>query len=331
LFPSVDTEHRIRQITVPLHQERERIDRFLARQVGDLSRSKIQMLIEDAKITVNGKPVRSSTSLNPGDHIIIEYPTPPPPRALPEPIPLDILYEDEYVIALCKPPGMVVHPAHGNRTGTLVNALLYHSDSLSNVGGAFRPGIVHRLDKETSGFMIVAKSDDIHHALASQFSKRQVSKEYHAIIWGEFPKSRGIIEGALGRHPRDRKSFAVMAKGKESQTEYQVMELYDFLSLISLHPRTGRTHQIRVHMQHAGHPIFGDSVYGGRNQGLGRLNPQQRKEVAKYLEMMPRVALHSRSLRFYHPVQKKPMEIICPWTEDFRKLVETLRQGRKVE
>jgi 23S rRNA pseudouridine1911/1915/1917 synthase len=327
----VDTEHKIRQIDVPQHQERERIDRFLARQVGDLSRSKIQTLIENAKITVNGELVRSSTLLNPGDKIVIEYPTPPPSRALPEPIPLDILYEDEYVIALCKPPGMVVHPAHGNRTGTLVNALLHHSDSLSSVGGAFRPGIVHRLDKETSGFMIVAKSDEIHHALASQFSKRQVTKEYHAIIWGEFPKSSGIIEGALGRHPRDRKSFAVVDHGKESQTEYRVLETYDFLSLLSLHPRTGRTHQLRVHLQHTGHPIFGDSVYGGRNRGLGRLNPQQRKQAVQYLDMMPRVALHSRSLRFYHPVQNKPMEINCPWAEDFRKLVETLRHGEKVE
>ena len=327
----MDTEHKIRQIAVPQHQERERIDRFLARQVGDLSRNKIQMLIEEAKITVNGKPVRSSTLLNSGDQIIIEYPTPPPSRALPEPIPLDILYEDEHVIALCKPPGMVVHPAHGNRTGTLVNALLHHSDSLSKVGGAFRPGIVHRLDKETSGFMIVAKSDEIHHALASQFSRRQVSKTYHAIIWGEFQKSSGIIEGALGRHPRDRKSFAVVEKGKESQTEYRMLEYYDFLSLISLHPRTGRTHQLRVHLQHADHPIFGDSVYGGRNRGLGRLNPQQRIQAAQYLDMMPRVALHSRSLKFYHPVQKKQMEITCPWAEDFRKLVETLRQGKKVE
>jgi len=327
----VDTEHRTRHITVPEHHGRERIDRFLARQVGDLSRSKIQALIQDSKITVNEKPVRSSTLLNPGDSIIIEYPTPPPVRALPEPIPLDIIYEDKYLIALAKPPGMVVHPAHGNRSGTLVNALLHHSDSLSTVGGAFRPGIVHRLDKETSGFMIVAKSDEVHHALANQFSKRLVSKEYHAVVWGDFPKSTGVIEAPLGRHPRDRKSFAVVESGKQSQTEYLVLESFDFLSLVSLRPRTGRTHQLRVHMAHVGHPIFGDAVYGGRNRRLGRLDPIQRRLAARYLDMMPRVALHSRALQFHHPVTKELMEIVCPWADDLRKFVETLRQGRNVD
>ena len=327
----MDSERKIRHIVVPAHQERERIDRFLARQVGDLSRSKIQTLIQGAKITVNGQPTRSSALLNPGDTIAIEYPTPPPSRALPEPISLDIIYEDSYLIALCKPPGMVVHPAHGNRTGTLVNALLHHSDSLSGVGGVFRPGIVHRLDKETSGFMIVAKSDDIHHALANQFSKRQVSKEYHAMVWGNFPKAAGIIEAPLGRHPRDRKSFAVVQAGRASQTEYRVLESYEFLSLVSLTPRTGRTHQLRVHMEYFGHPIFGDGVYGGRNRRLGMLDSPQRRTATSYLEMMPRVALHSHSLRFYHPAHKRLMEINCPWVEDFRKLVETLRQGENVE
>ena len=327
----METEHRTRQITVPEHQGRERIDRFLARQVGDLSRSKIQALIKDSKIKVNQKPVRSSTLLNPGDSIIIEYPTPPPARALPEPIPLDIIYEDEYLIALSKPPGMVVHPAYGNRSGTLVNALLYHSDSLSGVGGVFRPGIVHRLDKETSGFMIVAKSDQVHHALANQFSKRLVSKEYDAVVWGELPKLTGIVEAPLGRHPRDRKSFAVVESGKESQTEYRVLESFDFLTLVSLRPRTGRTHQLRVHMAYVGHPIFGDAIYGGRNRGLGRLDPGRRKLAARYLEMMPRVALHSRSLRFYHPIHKKLMEIVCPWADDLRKLVKTLRQAGNVD
>jgi 23S rRNA pseudouridine1911/1915/1917 synthase len=321
----VETEHKIRIIEVAVHQERERLDRYLARQVGDLSRSKIQEMIKLASITINGLPVRASTLINPEDVIRIEYPIPPPQHALPEPILLDIIYEDNYLIALSKPPGMVVHPAHGNREGTLVNALLYHSNSLSQVGGEFRPGIVHRLDKETSGFMIVAKSDAVHHALANQFSKRQVSKEYHAIIWGTFTKTSGIIEAPLGRHPRDRKSFAVVSSGKESQTEYQVLETYDFLSLISLRPRTGRTHQLRVHMAHLQHPIFGDSTYGGRNRRLGSLEPQQRVKAASYLELMPRVALHSRLFKFYHPIYKKTMEIICPWSDDFRKLVETLR------
>ena len=316
---------------MPLHQERERLDRYLARQVGDLSRSKIQALIQDSKILVNDNPVRSSTLINPGDKVQIEYPTPPPTRALPEPIPLDIIYEDDHMIALSKPPGMVVHPAHGHRDGTLVNALLYHADSLSDIGGAFRPGIVHRLDKETSGFMIVAKTDKAHYALANQFSKRQVAKEYHAVIWGHFPKPTGLIEAPLGRHPRDRKSFAVVDNGKESETEYQVMETYEFLSLVSLRPRTGRTHQLRIHMAHIAHPIFGDGVYRGRNRRLGSLDHNQRIIAAEYLEMMPRVALHSRSLRFYHPTHKKLMEIVCPWVQDFRRLVECLRFGDNVE
>lgn len=318
-------------MVVAPHQERERLDRFLARQVGDLSRSKIQEMIGRSLITINGKTVRSSTLINPGDTIRIEYPTPPPARALPEPIPLDIIYEDDFLIALSKPPGMVVHPAHGNREGTLVNALLYHANTLSQVGGEFRPGIVHRLDKETSGFMIVAKSDLVHHALANQFSKRQVSKEYHAVVWGIFPKPSGIIEAPLGRHPKDRKSFAVVKQGKESQTEYRMLETFDFLSLVSLRPRTGRTHQLRVHMAHVQHPIFGDSVYGGRNKRLGALTRTQRATAARYLESMPRVALHSRSLRFSHPISRKPMEIICPWSDDFRTLVETVRKHTDIE
>jgi 23S rRNA pseudouridine1911/1915/1917 synthase len=177
---------------------------------------------------------------------------------------------------------------------------------------------------DTSGLMVVAKSDEAHYALAAQFSKRQVSKEYHAIIWGELPKPTGVIEAPLGRHPRDRKSFAVVSTGKESQTEYRVLEYFDFLTLVSLKPKTGRTHQLRVHLSHVGHPIFGDGTYGGRNRRLGSLNPQQRKQAAHYLELMPRVALHSRSLRFYHPTRKISMEILCPWAQDFVILMEAL-------
>ena len=313
------------------HQERERLDRYLARQVGDLTRSKIQSMIRESRILVNNKSVRVSTMINPGDTVVIEYPTLPPARAVPEPIPLDIIYEDDALIALSKQPGMVVHPAHGHRSGTLVNALLHHSDTLSGVGGKFRPGIVHRLDKDTSGFMIIAKSDEVHHNLAKQFSSRQVEKEYHAVVWGKFPKPEGSVEAPLGRHPKDRKSFAVVAGGKESQTEYQVLDEYDFLSLVSLKPLTGRTHQLRVHMSHTGHPIFGDGVYRGRNPRLGSLHPTQRTAAVKFLELMPRVALHSQRLRFHHPIRKKLMEIVCPWTEDFRQLVETLRRGENVQ
>ncbi len=327
----MDNENRVRTIVVADHQEKERLDRYLARQVGDLTRSKIQSMIRESRIKVNNKSVRASTMVNPGDTVLIEYPTPPPARAFPEPIPLDIIFEDDALIALSKQPGMVVHPAHGHRSGTLVNALLHHSDTLSGVGGEFRPGIVHRLDKDTSGFMIIAKSDQVHHNLARQFSSRRVEKEYDAVVWGKFPKPEGSVEAPLGRHPKDRKSFAVVAGGKESHTEYQVLDEYGFLSLVSLKPLTGRTHQLRVHMSHTGHPIFGDGVYGGRNRRLGSLHPSQRTAAAKFLELMPRVALHSRRLRFHHPIRKKLMEIVCPWTEDFRQLVEALRRGDNVQ
>jgi 23S rRNA pseudouridine1911/1915/1917 synthase len=288
----------------------------------------VQRAIRDGAVLVDGKCVRPSHQVSPGETIHVALPKAPPPDVLPENIPLSILYEDEHLLVVNKPAGMVVHPACGNYTGTLVNALLYYCNALSAVNDATRPGIVHRLDKDTSGLLVVAKNDAVHARLARQFSRRTIDREYQAIVWGLFKERTGIIEAQLGRSKSNRKKMAVVADGKVAITEYAVLERFPYLSLVCLKLRTGRTHQIRVHLAHIHHPVFGDPTYSGRQIVWGPGSPRQETEVQKLLKILPRQALHARTLGFVHPVSGHRMTFESSLPPDMLQALEILRASR---
>lgn len=313
------------EILVPPRKERERLDKFLAREVSRLSRSLLQKLIEEERVLVNGKPTKPHHLILPNEKIEIHIPQPQKLEVIPEDIPLDIIYEDENLLVVNKRAGMVVHPALGNYSGTLVNALLYHCKHLSVVSGNLRPGLVHRLDKDTSGLLVVAKDDQTHRKLALQFSRKEIEREYWAIVWGNLKEKEGRIQTHIGRNPKNRKKMAVVSEGKTAVTNYRVIKEFDLLSLIGLKLETGRTHQIRVHLSHIGHPVFGDGVYGGRNKRLGSLSNRDRERAAKLLEMMPRQALHAKTLGFFHPVKKEFMRFDSKLPRDMGSLLEELR------
>ena len=221
-----------------------------------ITRNQVQKLLKSGKIQSNGKPVKASHLVEPGEHITVEYEMQYAPTLYAENIALDIVYEDDYLIVVNKQPGLIVHPGAGNSTGTLVNALIYHCEHLSNDNGLLRPGIVHRLDKDTSGLLISAKDNSIHGNLRSQFSKRTIEKYYYALVWGNFDEDEGEINAPIGRSPKNRKKFTVIDTGKPSLSLYEVVERFEFLTLVRVKLETGRTHQIRVHMTHVNHPIF---------------------------------------------------------------------------
>ncbi len=273
---------------------------------------------------MNGEQVRPSHQVSPGELIHVVLPRARPPEVTPENIPLAIVYEDEHLLVVNKPAGMVVHPAYGNYTGTLVNALLYYCN-LSAAHDPTRPGIVHRLDKDTSGLLVVAKSDAAHAHLARQFSRRTIDREYQAIVWGLFKEQRGIIEAQLGRSKSDRKKMAVVTDGKAAVTEYSVLERFPYLSLLRLKLRTGRTHQIRVHLAHVHHPVFGDPAYSGRQIAWGPGTPRQKAEVQRLLQILPRQALHARTLGFVHPVTGHRMTFDSSLPPDMAAALEILR------
>lgn len=319
------------EIVVPNVEKRERLDKFLANQIENTSRSKIEKLIESKLVLVNGQTVKPSYKISPGERIIVKIPKEPRPALEPEPIPLDIVYEDDYLLVVNKPAGMVTHPGYGNYTGTLVNALLYHCSKLSKVnvsGGEVRPGIVHRLDKDTSGLLVVAKDDETHRQLARQFFHKTVEREYWAVVWGHFGSNRGVIEAELGRSKNDRKKFAVVEKGKLAVTEYEVLERFEFLSLLRLRLKTGRTHQIRVHLAHVGHPVFGDPVYGGRRIAWGGIDKKKRLFVDELLKIMPGQALHAKTLGFIHPWKNEFMKFDSELPENMAKLLNVLKTSK---
>ena len=277
-----------------------RLDRHLTAQSPDLSRSRIQDLIATGHVTLNGHPAKASTKLREGDAIVL---TEPPPRVVgtrPEAIALEVLYEDADLIVLNKPPGMVVHPAAGNWEGTLVNALLHHCGALSSIGGEQRPGIVHRLDKDTSGCIVAAKNDATHRSLTAQFAGREVEKIYLALAAGTFPLQSGTIEGAIARHPIHRKKMAVVegGRGRAARTDWRVLRVLPSGTLVECTLHSGRTHQIRVHLQHLGHPLLGDETYGKRAG-------------------FPRQMLHAWRLGFTHPRTGERMSFISPIPADF--------------
>jgi 23S rRNA pseudouridine1911/1915/1917 synthase len=309
------------EIIVPPGKKKERLDVFLVHHVENATRNKVQRAIREGHVLVDGKPARPSHQVSPGETILIILPKPPPPAVTPEDIPLEILFEDEALLVVNKPAGMVTHPAYANYSGTLVNALLHHAQSLSSLNTADRPGIVHRLDKDTSGLLVVAKTDHVHALLAKQFADRTVEREYRSVVWGIFRNKEGVIEAELGRSKADRKKIAVVAGGKSAITRYTVKEQFDWLAHLSLKLHTGRTHQIRVHLAHIGHPVFGDPTYGGRRIAAGPRTAGQKKKIQELLELLPGQALHAKTLGFVHPMTRKSVFFDSPLPAPFRALI----------
>lgn len=296
----------------------ERLDTFLRSQFPAVSRGTIQRLIEHGYVRLNGKITKATHSPRAGDLIDIAWPQPRAAEAKAEDIPLSILYEDRDLLVINKPPGIVVHPSAGHEEHTLVNALLHHcKGQLSGIGGVARPGIVHRLDKDTSGCIVVAKNDATHLALATQFSERQLEKKYLAIVCGELKKDSGEIRASIARHPGHRKRMTVTHEaGRDARTSYRVRERFAGAAFIEVALHTGRTHQIRVHFQHLGHPIFGDELYGKR---------QTNKLAESAGFSPPRVMLHSWTLAFTHPAKRKLLRFEAPLPDDFRETLAALR------
>jgi 23S rRNA pseudouridine1911/1915/1917 synthase len=321
------TEKKIR-IDVPDGKKKERIDVFLTNSVENATRSRIQKLIKADCVLVNGNPVKPNYQVSPNDTIDLTIPTNPRPEETEaEDIPLDIVYEDEFLLVVNKPAGMVAHPSLGNYTGTLVNALLHHTQKLSEFNDdSTRPGIVHRIDKETSGLLLIAKDTWTHAQLAKQFYHHTIDREYWAVCWGVFKQQKGEVIGNIARSVKDRKIFTVHeTEGKHAHTFYEVMEEYDIVSLVKLKLKTGRTHQIRVHMSHVHHPIFGDPTYGGRKIVYGFELPKIRARVENMLEVMQRQALHAKTLGFIHPHTKERVFLETELPEDFVELLALLR------
>ena len=296
----------------PHHEDAgTRLDAWLAAQLPDLSRSGAARLVEEGRITCGGKPLAKNYKVRGGETIVAELPQEESQELLPEPIPLEIVYEDEDVIVVNKPKGLVVHPAPGHPSGTLVNALLAHCgrEHLSTVGGEERPGIVHRIDRDTSGLITAAKNDQAHLKLKEQLQDHTLARIYRCIALGNFREDTGLVDVPIGRHPVDRKRMAVVPNGRPAVTHWEVLERYPGYTYLECRLETGRTHQIRVHMAHLGHPILGDTVYGGKKPVPG-LQGQ---------------CLHAVGLRFLHPSTGKLVELSCPLPEEFEKQLRKLR------
>ena len=308
---------------------RERIDKYLSDSKGVATRARIQRLLRAGLVLVDGKPVKPSHRLKGGETIRVTVPDPEPSRLLPEPIPLDVVYEDRFLVVVNKPAGMVVHPGSGVRSGTLANALLAHCKDLSGIGGVVRPGIVHRLDKGTSGLLVVAKDDRTHLALSEALKAREVRRTYQAVVWGR-PSGSTRIETLIGRSRADRKKMAVQKRtGRTAVTTFRIAETFEFTSRLVVNLQTGRTHQIRVHLSHAGHPVFGDPTYGGRRRKYGTLSRAQMESARDYLRLIDRQALHAQSLAFTHPHTGAKISLDAPLPEDIELLLHVLRQGRQ--
>tara|TARA_B100000700_G_scaffold331779_1_gene468518 strand:+ start:12706 stop:13662 length:957 start_codon:yes stop_codon:yes gene_type:complete len=300
-----------------------RIDKYLADEIEILSRSKIKYLILSKDILVDGRQVKPSFILEGGEIIEISIPDIEPIELEPQLIPLDILYEDKDIILLNKPAGLVVHPGAGNPNGTLVNGLIYHFTNVS-FSNSSRPGIVHRLDKDTSGIMVIAKNDSSHSNLSKQFSLRTVKKTYIALVWGILMKPKGIIDYPIIRHSKDRTLFSIGKKGRSSETSYRLIEQFEHIALVELSPRTGRTHQLRVHLSSIGHPIFSDDNYGGGENKTKEFLPHIAKKYLKLSQSLSRQALHAMTLEFDHPVTGKRQVSLAPMPNDIGNVINSL-------
>ena len=301
---------QIIELTVQPPDDGMRIDAYL-RANTELSRSRVSSLMLEGSVSVDGEvQMKPAFKVAAGQHILLSVPQARPVDIVPQDIPLDILYQDADVVIVNKPCGMVVHPAAGNEDGTLVNALMYHVRDLSGIGGEMRPGIVHRLDKDTSGLILIAKNDRAHAVLSEQFKARSMEKHYRAVAFGNFPEEAGLIDAPIARHPVDRKKMAVVPGGKPSQTEWRVLERLRSATCLDVHLLTGRTHQIRVHMHSVGHPLLGDRIYA----------PNLKLSVH-----IPRLMLHAYSLSFTHPTTGERMTLCAPLPERFEATLEKLR------
>jgi 23S rRNA pseudouridine1911/1915/1917 synthase len=289
----------------------QRLDHFLAGQEPFLSRSQVQRLMDKGLVLVNARQARPSLRLRAGDLIRMTVPPPEEVALLPEAIPLDIIYEDEDLLVVNKPAGLVVHPAVGHHQGTLVNALLDHCPDLSGIGGYLRPGIVHRLDKDTSGLLLVSKSDLAHQGLSAGLKDRRIKRKYLALVCGEVRFEQGLIDAPLGRDPKDRKRIAVVAGGRNARTHYRIKERFPGYTLLDVELETGRTHQIRVHLAYAGYPVAGDPVYGPRRNPL----------------CLPGQALHAYRIAFTHPRTDAPLAFEAPLPTVFKEVLELLRRS----
>lgn len=362
-----DRIEKVYEFTIPKGQSSERLDNFLTRMIPNATRTKVQKAIAAERVLVNSKTKKPSYKIAPMDHILCTVMKLPPIELIPEEIPLNIVYEDDYLIVVNKPAGMCVHPGIGNRYGTLVNALLYYfgirdsinievtdlddddnetdndelaeSDDLAeqdnesyiNINdiqiNGVRPFLVHRIDKDTTGLLVVAKTLEVHRGLSEQFSKKTSTREYNAIVWGKPKKERGTIDGNIGRSPNDRKAFAVVEHGgKPAITDYEVLEYFLYTSLLKFNLHTGRTHQIRVHAASIGHKLFGDVRYGGDKVLFGRENPQWRNTALKYLTANPRQMLHAKTLGFLHPITKQWMDFDSELPDDMLEQIVNMRK-----
>ena len=301
-----------------------RLDKYLAEEIELISRSKIKKSIIGNNVLVDGESVKPSFRLSGGETIQVELFDPEPMELESQPISLDIIHEDDSIIVLNKPAGLVVHPGAGNRNGTLVNGLIHHFEQLSSLSGRSRPGIVHRLDKNTSGIMVVAKNDAAHANLSEQFSSRSVTKTYLSLVWGVPEMDERTIELSIVRHPKERTLFSVDEGGRSAMTTYRVLERFEHLSLLALSPQTGRTHQLRVHLAAIGHPIFADESYGGGSRKAKGFLPDVSRVMTNLINKLARQALHALSLEFCHPSTGKSHSFIAPIPKDLATVLHAL-------
>jgi len=299
-----------------------RLDLFLSRMSLELSRNQVQRLIDNNCILVNEKPQKASYRLRSKDQVLVSVPPAPPSQLEPEPLSLDVVFEDDHLIAINKPSGLVVHPATSHRTSTLVHGLLHHCDHLADLGGPLRPGIVHRLDKDTSGIIVVAKENSAYRHLSRQFKEKLVYKEYSALVYGHLRQSSGQFTDPIRRHPKNRKKMGIIAGGREASTFWWLELLFGEVSLVKVVIKTGRTHQIRVHFAHARHPVVGDATYGGKKRVKSVQNPLMRARLSKVKRQM----LHARRLALEHPATGETLDLSAPLPADMSDLLQFLRE-----
>ncbi|WP_179008591.1 RluA family pseudouridine synthase [Winogradskyella forsetii] len=315
-------------------QQPLRIDKYLMNFIENATRNKIQAAAKDGSIFVNDVPVKSNYKVKPNDYITVKFEHPPHENLLiAEDIPIDVVYEDDDLLVVNKPAGMVVHPGHGNYSGTLINALIFHFENLPN-NSSERPGLVHRIDKDTSGLLVVAKTEQAMAHLSNQFAKKTSEREYVALVWGNIEAEEGTIEGNIGRHPKNRLQNTVYLedeeeKGKPAVTHYKVLERLGYVTLVSCKLETGRTHQIRVHMKHIGHTLFNDERYGGERILKGTTFTKYKQFVDNCFKILPRQALHARTLGFVHPTTGEFMKFESEIPEDMQQCIEKWRHYAK--
>lgn len=315
------------RLVVDKGQTPTRIDKFIADKIANASRNRVQQSIDAGTILVNGQPTKSNYKIKPKDEIKIMLTMPPrETEVLAENIPLDILYEDADLMVVNKPPGMVVHPAHGNWTGTLVNGLVYHFEHLPEMkGNAGRPGLVHRIDKDTSGLLVIAKNEEAMTHLAAQFFHHTIERTYYALVWAEPEQDQGTVTGHIGRSAKDRKVMDIFpdgSQGKHAVTHWKVLQRLRYVSLIQCNLETGRTHQIRAHMKYIGHPLFNDAMYGGDKIRKGTQFSKYKSFIQNCFDIMPRQALHAKSLGFIHPKTQEKLFFDSELPKDFKQVLD---------